>query len=94
VLEGITRAAVREICASEAIPFEARAVHPDELEGAQEVFASSTAGGIMPVTRIDGRPIGNGHPGLVTSRIQSAYWARREAGWHGTPVRELLGAPA
>jgi branched-chain amino acid aminotransferase len=43
------------------------------------------------VTEVDGRPLGNGAPGILTSRIVKDYWAKREAGWHGTPVADLLG---
>ena len=39
---------------------------------------------------INGKPIGNGHAGLVTSRIQSAYWSGREAGWHGVRPGDIL----
>ncbi len=90
VLEGVTRRAVRDICEREGIPFELRQVRPEELAEASELFASSTAGGVMPVTAIDGRPVGNGHAGIVTSRIQSIYWSRREAGWRGVRPRDIL----
>ena len=90
VLEGITRRAVRELCEREGIPFELRRIRPEEMTGAGEVFASTTAGGVMPVTGINGKPIGNGHAGLVTSRIQSAYWSGREAGWHGVRPGDIL----
>ena len=77
VLEGITRRAVREI-------------RPEELDEASEVFTSTIAGGVMPITGINGNPIGNGHAGIVTSRIQSTYWNEREAGWHGVRAGDIL----
>ena len=92
VLEGITRRAVAEICDEQSIPFSCRSVAPDELETADELFASTTAGGVMPVVRLGDRPIGNGHAGIVTSLIQSRYWDKREEGWHGTPVEDILAA--
>jgi hypothetical protein len=47
----------------------------------------------MPVTQISGKPVRNGHPGLlVTSRIQALYWSKREQGWHGTRVASILGS--
>ena len=91
VLEGITRRAVAELCQEDGIPFSCRRVEPGELHSADEVFASTTAGGVMPVIRLGDRPIGNGHAGLLTSHIQSRYWSRREDGWHGTRVEDLLG---
>ena len=92
VLEGITRRAVSEICAEEGIPFSYRRVDPADLGEADELFASTTAGGVMPVVRLGDRPIGNAHPGLVTSRIQSRYWRKREEGWHGTRVEDIRAA--
>jgi branched-chain amino acid aminotransferase len=74
VLEGITRKTVIELSAEHGIPLEARAVPAEEVRGADEVFISSTAGGIIPVTTVDGEPIGNGKPGLVTLRLREAYW--------------------
>ena len=92
VLEGITRRAVAELCREDGIPFSCRRVEPEELRSADEVFASTTAGGVMPVIRLDDRPIGNGHAGLLTGRIQSRYWRKREEGWHGTRVEDILEA--
>jgi branched-chain amino acid aminotransferase len=81
---------VREICEREGIPFELRKIRPEELSEASEVFTSTTAGGVMPVTGINGTPVGNGHAGIVTSRIQSTYWSEREAGWHGVRAGDIL----
>ena len=92
VLEGITRRAVAELCGEEGIPFSHRRVAPEELSAADELFASTTAGGVMPVVRLGDKPIGNGHAGLLTSRIQSRYWRKREDGWHGTRVEEISAA--
>ena len=90
ILEGVTRRSVREICEAENIPYEERKVHPDELQDVDEIFCSTTAGGVMPVTQLDSQPIGNGHKGLLTSRIQDRYWRKREAGWHGTRIEDIL----
>ncbi len=63
VLEGITRRTVIELTAFDGIPLDERAVLADEVRAADEVFVTSTAGGIMPVTTLDGEPVGNGKPG-------------------------------
>jgi branched-chain amino acid aminotransferase len=55
VLEGITRKTVIELAAEQGRQLEARPVPADELRQADEVFLSSTAGGIMPVTTVDDR---------------------------------------
>ena len=56
-----------------------------EIRGA-EIFITSTAGGVMPVTRITGRPVGDGSPGPLTQRLNKLYWSKKEAGWLGTPI--------
>ncbi|MSP82749.1 MAG: branched-chain amino acid transferase [Alphaproteobacteria bacterium] len=94
VLEGITRRTVADIATEMGIAVEFGDFPADALRGADEAFLSSTAGGIMPVTRIDGKPLGNGAPGILTGRIREAYWSKREAGWLGTPVASLLGRQA
>ncbi len=86
VLEGITRMTVMELCAECAIPLEQGEVPADTLRAAEEVFISSTAGGVLPVTKLDGKPVGSGVPGPVTTRLREMYWSKKEAGWHGTPV--------
>jgi branched-chain amino acid aminotransferase len=91
-LEGITRRTVFELAADLGVPAEETDLYPDDLRAADEAFLSSTAGGIMPVRSVDGRPLRHtdGGPGPITTRLRSEYWARREAGWLGTPVSSLL----
>ncbi len=86
VLEGITRKTVIELCEECALPLELGPVPAEAVRGADEVFLSSTAGGILPVTTVDGNPLGNGAPGPITNRLRDLYWSKKEAGWHGTPV--------
>jgi branched-chain amino acid aminotransferase len=86
VLEGITRSSVRELCEELEIPFALERITPDELRDSDEVFISSTAGGVMPISRVDERVFGNGRPGPVTMRIRGLYWRKHEHGWHATPV--------
>lgn len=92
VLEGVTRRSVRELCQLEKIPYEERKISPDELKDAGEIFCSTTAGGVMPVTQLDSKPIGNGHKGIVTSRLQDLYWSKRAEGWHGTKAGDVLNS--
>ncbi|MER8970793.1 branched-chain amino acid transferase, partial [Mesorhizobium sp. M0808] len=49
-----------------------------EIKGADEVFITSTAGGIMPVTRIDDTAIANGQIGSVTCRLKDLYWRKHD----------------
>jgi branched-chain amino acid aminotransferase len=90
VLEGITRATVFDLARLIGIRCREADLGPDDLRGADEAFLSSTAGGIMPVARVDGKPLGPGRPGATTMRLRSLYWDKREAGWLGTPVKDLV----
>jgi branched-chain amino acid aminotransferase len=85
-LDGMTRRTVIELCAQTNLRVEERAVAPAELAGADEVFLTSTAGGVIPITRVAGRVVGGGTPGPVTLRLRDAYWRKRAAGWHATPI--------
>tara|TARA_Y100000589_G_scaffold246880_1_gene234679 strand:+ start:110 stop:1048 length:939 start_codon:yes stop_codon:yes gene_type:complete len=78
MLEGITRRTVIEIAASEQVPVKVINFKRDLLEKASEIFLTSTAGGIMPVSILDGKPVGKGKPGPVYQKIYSEYWAARE----------------
>ena len=74
VLEGITRRTVIELSDEHGIPIEACPVPAASLRRADEVFLSSTAGGIIPVTTVDGEVVGEGEPGPVTLHLRDAYW--------------------
>jgi len=87
VLEGVTRKTVIELAASHGIPLEARSVPTAELRRAAEVFVSSTAGGIIPVTTLDGEAVGRGEPSPVTRRLRAAYWELHDDPRFSLPVR-------
>ena len=86
VLEGITRKTVIELARDLGTTPEVRPVAADELRRADEAFLSSTAGGVMPVTTVDGTPLGDGRPGPVTLRLRDAYWALHEDPRFSLPV--------
>ena len=90
VLEGVTRRTVLDLAAELGIAARETDLAPDDLRAADEAFLSSTAGGIMPVSRVDGRPLGSGTPGPLSRRLRALYWEKREAGWLGTRVKDLL----
>ncbi|MCG8693143.1 MAG: aminotransferase class IV [Minwuiales bacterium] len=85
-LEGITRLSVLELCDELGVPAKIGRITREELLNADEVFCATTAGGVMPVSRVDGHIMGNDRPGPISTRIRDAYWARHEQGWHATPV--------
>jgi branched-chain amino acid aminotransferase len=90
VLEGITRKTVLELATDLGIPSETGDYPVDALRQADEAFMTSTAGGIMPVARIDDRRFPSNGPGPISLRLRDEYWRRREAGWLSTPVGSYL----
>jgi branched-subunit amino acid aminotransferase/4-amino-4-deoxychorismate lyase len=75
VLEGVTRLTAMEIAREAGWRVEMGDVPAASLHTADEIFLSSTAGGIMPITVLDGAPVGGGQVGPVTRRIWERYWA-------------------
>lgn len=74
VLLGITRQTVFDICAGLHMDCLVEDISQSQLLNADEIFVTSTAGGIMPVTKVDGQSIGTGRPCEVTRQISQAYW--------------------
>jgi branched-chain amino acid aminotransferase len=71
--EGITRAAVLELCRASGIPCEERDLSLTEAYRADEMFCSGTMGELAAVTTVDGRVIGAGQPGPVTRRLAGLF---------------------
>ena len=86
-LQGITRRSVLELASEAGQQAEQGRLSAGELRRAAEVLVSSTAGGIMPVTVIDGEPVGAGVPGPLTAQLRDRYWRRHEDPLYSTPVR-------
>ncbi|ORE96149.1 aminotransferase, class IV [Stappia sp. 22II-S9-Z10] len=85
-LEGVTQKSVMELCEEMGLPLEVRDISAEEFREADEIFLSTTAGGIMPASRIDGRMLGNDSPGPVSLALKARFWEKRAEGWHATPV--------
>jgi branched-chain amino acid aminotransferase len=86
VLEGITRKTIIELAAEHGMQPEARPIPAGELGQAEEVFLSSTAGGVIPVTTVDGEAVDNGEPGPVTRQLRDAYWDLHDEPRFSLPV--------
>jgi branched-subunit amino acid aminotransferase/4-amino-4-deoxychorismate lyase len=78
VLEGITRKTAIEIAREQGFEVRVEEVPVSLLSASDEIFLTSTAGGVMPVATLDGRPVGSGSPGPVTAAIRNRYWALHE----------------
>ena len=72
-LPGITRATVLTLAQELDIPTVERCISLAEFHSADEVFTTGTMGELTPVTKIDGRVIGNGKRGPITERLQKLY---------------------
>ncbi len=73
LLPGITYELVLELAAKKGIPCQERPVTEAELRRADEVMMTSSTREIVPITRIDGIPVGSGRPGSVTLRLLDWY---------------------
>jgi branched-chain amino acid aminotransferase len=85
VLEGVSRRTAIELCRRLDIPVQLTAVPAVALRAADEVFLTSTGGGILPIAKIDGQPL-PGFPGPVTTRLHDAYWAIHDEPAYRDPV--------
>ncbi|MEO0774257.1 MAG: D-amino acid aminotransferase [Pseudomonadota bacterium] len=74
-MNGITRQKVIDLCHADGIPVYEKNYSLVETYGAEEAFLTGTFGAQTPVGEIDGRPIGDGQQGPVTTRIQGLYKA-------------------
>jgi branched-chain amino acid aminotransferase len=84
--EGITRAAVLELCRRHSIPHAERDLSLTEIYRADEMFCTGTMGELAPVTKVDGRTIGDGQPGPMTRRLSELFGALTRS--EGVPVVE------
>jgi len=87
VLEGITRKTVLEMGQMLDVPIEMRNVSAEQVRQADEVFITSTAGGIMPVTQVDNRLIGDGRPGPITLQLRELYWSLHQDPRYASPIQ-------
>jgi branched-chain amino acid aminotransferase len=77
LLEGVTRNFLFEIGPEIGIPVRERTLRLEEIRTADEIFITSTTREVLPVTTLDGRPVGPGAPGPITQALAEAF--RRQA---------------
>jgi D-alanine transaminase len=73
ILAGITRRALLDLARTEDLSIEERAFSVAEAAAAAEAFLTSTTSLVLPVTRIDGRPVGDGKPGAISQSLRDMY---------------------
>ena len=79
ILEGIRYGLIQELCEGLGIPMQVRRISREEVFAADEVMISSATKEVLPVTRIDGQPVGNGAPGPIYAKLYEAYQAAKAA---------------
>ncbi|HZT27483.1 MAG TPA: D-amino-acid transaminase [Pseudolabrys sp.] len=74
ILPGVTRSVVIKVIKAQGLAFEERAFTVEEAYQAREAFVTSASQIVLPVVAIDGRPVGNGAPGLVAAALRREYY--------------------
>jgi len=83
ILPGIARATLLRLARDAQMTVIERPFSLDEALAADEALLTSTTAPLLPVVRIDGRPVGNGTPGPVAGRLAALVWDEiaRQTGW-------------
>jgi D-alanine transaminase len=79
ILRGITRTVLIDVIRAQGLELEERSFTAEEAYGAREAFLTSASQVVMPVVRLDDRPIGNGAPGSVATALRAEF--HRHAEW-------------
>jgi D-alanine transaminase len=79
ILKGITRTVVLDVLKAQGLVLEERPFSLEEAYAAREAFITSASQIVLPVVRIDGRPIGNGAPGLVATALRRDFHRHAES---------------
>ena len=86
ILEGIRYGLLEELANARQVPFEVRRITREEVLKADELMVTSATKEILPITPLDGKPVGNGQgPGPIYRKLLDAYQAAKAAsiaqGW-------------
>ncbi len=79
LLPGTTRGLIEELADREQLPCRSAPVSESALRNAEEIWLSAATRGVIPVTRLDGKPVGGGRPGPLWRRMHAlvvASWQR------------------
>lgn len=75
VLQGVTRKSVIDVARANGLEVRVEQVPIGMAYNCDEIFMCTTAGGIMPITSLDGQPVNGGKVGPITKTIWDGYWA-------------------
>jgi len=90
VLEGITRKIVINLAKELGLEVNTKPISIEMLKSSDELFATSTAGGVMPITKVSGEKIGLGKVGDNTRKIHNLYWEKHSDPDWTLSVEDLL----
>jgi D-alanine transaminase len=74
ILRGITRTTLMDVATKAGLPVREEYFTVEDMTNAREVFISAATSICFPVISINNRPIGNGHPGLVSRQLRKALF--------------------
>lgn len=78
ILRGVTRTTVLDLANKLGLAVEERPFTVEEARSAREMFITAATTLVMPVVSMDGKTIGNGHPGLIAPQLRNAFFAVAE----------------
>ena len=73
MLPGITYDLILELAAADSMPFKVGPVAEASVRGADELWLTSSTREVLPITVLDGQPVGNGQPGPLFKRMDALY---------------------
>jgi D-alanine transaminase len=79
LLPGITRDLVVELCIENGLECRQAPLLEEDLREADEIWVTSSTKEVVPVTRLDGVPVGEGVPGAVWEQVIGIYQRYKEA---------------
>lgn len=79
ILRGVTRLSLMEVIREAGLKVEERPFTPEEARSAREAFITGAGTIVLPVVSVDGKPVGDGSPGPVASRLRRLYIERAKA---------------
>jgi D-alanine transaminase len=78
ILRGVTRSTLVDLLRREGVELAERPFTVEEAKAAREAFITSATNIVMPVVRIDGAPVGNGAPGMLSLRLRAEFHSAAE----------------
>jgi D-alanine transaminase len=79
ILEGIRYGFLEELCAARGVAFASRPIARAEVLAADELMLTAATREVLPITRLDGAPVGNGRAGPIYRQLRAAYDAAIDA---------------